>query len=240
MRSRLVVCVVGSALLLPIMMVSPAYAAEQSAGQPGRGRPSDPNHSTIDESRLDQSRQPDTAAQAAAARQGLSVRWDPGTGLPRRVTSPNGALATVTGDRGKAALRFVDESREVFGLSEADARGLEVAKTYTDGNGITYVYVTQRDGNRRVFGGGAIATFDAAGALVAGVSRTRGPSGGRPPRRTPAWASRARSPACGPSAARARSRPATSATPRPICSARSAPPAAWGPAWSCPSPTPQP
>ena len=180
MRSRLVVCVVGSALLLPIMMVSPAYAAEQSAGQPGRGGPSDPDHSTIDESRLDQGRQPDKAAQAAAARQGLSVRWDPGTGLPRRVTSPNGALATVTGDRGEAALRFVDESREVFGLSEADTRGLEVAKTYTDGNGITYVYVTQRDGNRRVFGGGAIATFDAAGALVAVAGRLYPKIGGGP------------------------------------------------------------
>ncbi|MGE5827982.1 MAG: M36 family metallopeptidase [Micromonosporaceae bacterium] len=129
---------------------------------------------------MDHNRAPDKAAQAAAERRGLSVRWDPGTGLPRQIRSSSGVLARTTGDRGPAALKYLDDNRDVFGLSRSDTRSVVVTKTYTDDSGITYVYLSQRDGSRRVFGSGAIATFDGSGALVAVAGRLYPQVGGGP------------------------------------------------------------
>ena len=63
-----------------------------------------------------------------------------------------------------------------------------------------------------------------------------GPAAGRSrsgSRTRPGWGSRARSPGSGPGEARAPERRAIAATPRPGCSAPSARPGAWAPAWCC-------
>jgi transposase len=83
-------------------------------------------------------------------------------------------------------------------------------------------------------------SWQADRGLVCRVSRTRGQSGGLPPRRTPGWASRARLRAFGHARVRGPEPRETVATLGLTSSAPSVPSAAWARAWSCLMPTPRP
>jgi subtilase family serine protease len=105
---------------------------------------------------------PEPQARAAAERLRTTlparstIRFDPFTGLVRRLALPPGAMRRREANARQIARGFLRERADLFGLAERDARRLDLVRAYrSSGDTATHVVFRQRVAGIDVFGGSA-------------------------------------------------------------------------------------
>ena len=183
-RSRRVLAV-STALMVGLMIVSPAVAAKPRVG----GSPSPvhrPTQASGDKGFFD-ARQGSRMQQAESAQKtlrkgaaadlkhltkavgaGARVSFDPATGTPSNIASEDGYLTgPSTSSAAAIALSYVRRHVADLGLASADLSSFKLRASYTDPIGTTHLSWEQTARGIPVFGNGLRAHVDKSGQLIA-------------------------------------------------------------------------
>jgi hypothetical protein len=158
-----------SLALLAVPVVLALASSAQSAGQPSRA----PIRHSAPDVDVRTARTADllpTMAQLARARalRRVTVSFDGATALPDRLIRYGGYLTgPSTSSPVTIARSFLERNAELYRLAPDDLANLVVFKRYvTKHNGVTQLYLQQRDGGRAVYGSGISFAIDRTGRIL--------------------------------------------------------------------------